>query len=52
MTNKTSSIVFKVRSFCNPLRDAGIGYGDFEVELTTDKIEETICQSLLQAETL
>jgi hypothetical protein len=47
MTNNTSSIVSKVRSFCNPLRDAGIGYGDFEAELTTDKIEETICQSLL-----
>lgn len=29
MSNNTSSIVSKVRSFCNPLRDAGVGYRDF-----------------------
>ena len=29
-----TSIVSKVWSFCNPLRDAGIGYGDYLEQLT------------------
>ena len=29
-TNNTSSIISKVWSFCNTLRDDGVGYGDFE----------------------
>ena len=29
MNNNTSSIVSKVWSFCNPLRDVGVGYGDY-----------------------
>jgi type I restriction enzyme M protein len=30
----TSSIVSKVWSFCNPLRDVGVGYGDYLEQLT------------------
>jgi hypothetical protein len=48
----TSSIVSQVWSFCNPLRDVGVGYGDYIATHTCDKIEETISQSLQQAETL
>jgi type I restriction enzyme M protein len=29
MSNNTSSIVSKVWSFCNPLRDVGVGYDDY-----------------------
>ena len=32
--NNTSSIVSKVWSFCNPLRDVGVGYGDYLEQLT------------------
>jgi type I restriction enzyme M protein len=34
MTNNTSSITGKVWSFCNPLRDVGVGYGDYLEQLT------------------
>ncbi len=51
MSNNTCSIVSKVWSFCNPLRDVGVGYGDY-LEQKYDKIVETISQSLAQAETL
>lgn len=35
MSNEnTSSIVSKVWSFCNPLRDVGVGYGDYLEQLT------------------
>ena len=34
MSNNKSSIVNKVWSFCNPLRDIGIGYGDYLEQLT------------------
>ncbi|HEV8080006.1 MAG TPA: class I SAM-dependent DNA methyltransferase [Chitinophagaceae bacterium] len=34
MNNNTSSIVSKVWSFCNPLRDIGVGYGDYLEQLT------------------
>ena len=34
MSKNTSSIVSKVWSFCNSLRDAGIGYGDYLEQLT------------------
>ncbi len=34
MSNNTSSIVSKVWSFCNPLRDVGVGYGDYLEQLT------------------
>ncbi len=34
MSNNTSSIVSKVWSFCNPLRDVGVGYGDYPEQLT------------------
>jgi type I restriction enzyme M protein len=34
MTNNTASIVSKVWSFCNPLRDVGVGYGDYLEQLT------------------
>ena len=34
MANNTSSIVSKVWSFCNPLRDVGVGYGDYLEQLT------------------
>ena len=34
MNNNTSSIVSKVWSFCNPLRDVGVGYGDYFFELS------------------
>ncbi|HUN03862.1 MAG TPA: type I restriction-modification system subunit M N-terminal domain-containing protein [Niabella sp.] len=30
----TSAIVSKVWSFCNPLRDIGVGYGDYLEQLT------------------
>lgn len=30
----TASIVSKVWSFCNPLRDVGVGYGDYLKQLT------------------
>ena len=30
----TSSIISKVWSFCNPLRDVGVGYGDYLEQLT------------------
>src|ERR1035437_4886580 len=30
----TNSIVSKVWSFCNPLRDVGVGYGDYLEQLT------------------
>lgn len=49
MANNISNIVSKVLSFCYPLRDVGVGYGD---NFICDKIEETISQSLLQAESL
>ena len=53
MINNTSSIVSKVWSFCNPLRDVGVGYGDYLEQLELhNKIEETISQSLQQAEIL
>lgn len=29
MTETTVSITSKVWSFCNPLRDVGVGYGDY-----------------------
>jgi type I restriction enzyme M protein len=32
--NSTSSITGKVWSFCNPLRDVGVGYGDYLEQLT------------------
>ena len=32
--NNTTSIVSKVWSFCNPLRDVGVGYGDYLEQLT------------------
>jgi type I restriction enzyme M protein len=34
MSSNTSSIVSKVWSFCNPLRDVGVGYGDYLEQLT------------------
>lgn len=34
MSNNTSTIVSKVWSFCNPLRDVGVGYGDYLEQLT------------------
>ena len=34
MTQQTSAIVSKVWSFCNVLRDAGVGYGDYLEQLT------------------
>ena len=34
MSNNTSSIVSKVWSFCNPLRDVGVGYDDYHEQLT------------------
>lgn len=34
MNKTTSSIVSKVWSFCNPLRDIGVGYGDYLEQLT------------------
>lgn len=52
MSNNTSSIASKVWSFCNPLRDVGVGYGDFGAQQIIDKIEETIAQAMLQAVTL
>mgnify|MGYP001806708300 CR=1 FL=1 len=33
-TNNTASIISKVWSFCNPLRDIGVGYGDYLEQLT------------------
>ncbi len=33
-TNNTSSIISKVWSFCNTLRDDGVGYGDYLEQLT------------------
>ena len=32
--NNTSAIISKVWSFCNPLRDIGVGYGDYLEQLT------------------
>ena len=32
--NNTSDIISKVWSFCNPLRDIGVGYGDYLEQLT------------------
>ena len=34
MRNNTFSIVSKVWSFCNPLRDLGVGCGDYLEQLT------------------
>ena len=34
MSNNTSSIVSKVWLFCIPLRDEGVGYGDYLEQLT------------------
>lgn len=34
MSENTSAIVSKVWSFCNPLRDIGVGYGDYLEQLT------------------
>jgi len=34
MSNNTSSIISKVWSFCNTLRDDGVGYGDYLEQLT------------------
>jgi type I restriction enzyme M protein len=33
-TENTSAIISKVWSFCNPLRDIGVGYGDYLEQLT------------------
>ena len=33
-TRNTASITSKVWSFCNPLRDVGVGYGDYLEQLT------------------
>jgi type I restriction enzyme M protein len=33
-TNNTSDIISKVWSFCNTLRDDGVGYGDYLEQLT------------------
>ena len=33
-TNTTSGIIGKVWSFCNTLRDDGVGYGDYLEQLT------------------
>lgn len=33
-SNNTSSIISKVWSFCNTLRDDGVGYGDYLEQLT------------------
>ena len=35
MSNNISSIVSKVWSFFNPLRDVGVGYGDYLEQLVT-----------------
>lgn len=34
MSENTSAIISKVWSFCNPLRDIGVGYGDYLEQLT------------------
>ena len=34
MTNNTSIVVSKICSFCNTLRDDGVGYGDYMEQLT------------------
>lgn len=34
MNNSTSSITSKIWSFCNLLRDVGVGYGDYLEQLT------------------
>src|SRR5438045_5679383 len=34
MNSNTSSIISKVWSFCNTLRDDGVGYGDYLEQLT------------------
>jgi len=34
MNNNTNSIISKVWSFCNTLRDDGVGYGDYLEQLT------------------
>ena len=34
MENNSSSIISKVWSFCNTLRDDGVGYGDYLEQLT------------------
>ena len=34
MSENTSSIVSKVWSFCNVLRDGGVSYGDYLEQLT------------------
>ena len=33
-TNNTSGIISKIWSFCNTLRDDGVGYGDYLEQLT------------------
>ena len=35
MSNSTSSRVSKVWSFCNPLRDVGVEYGDYLEQLAS-----------------
>lgn len=34
MSHNTHSITSKVWSFCNPLRDVGVGYGDYLEQIT------------------
>ena len=34
MTEQTTSIISKVWGMCNPLRDAGVSYGDYLEQLT------------------
>ena len=48
MSSNTSSIVSKVWSFCNPLRDGGVGYGDYLEQLTYLQQAETLRQSILK----
>ena len=38
MTEQTSSIISKVWSLCNPLRDDGVSYGDYLEQLTVEGI--------------
>ena len=41
MSKNTESIVSKVWSFCNPLRDVGVGYGDYLEQLIPFLLKNT-----------
>ena len=48
MPEQTSSIISKVWSLCNPLRDDGVSYGDYLEQRVTLHRTEAMRQNILK----